>query len=252
MQGRGRRVLLLAIGALAVPSSASAATSQFVTTKLGAEEPLAVRGASGSEDAQTLSLPPFTVSCAAMHAIGGPAPGYAALRSSIRFSRCTTTVSAGEQAVTVLARVKGAMELFYKGDGNANLVNPFEVQLPSLKCRIAITEGAQLHNLYTEKTGVGGAGEGKVTLPYRNLTVPTRNLRWFPGGYQQRLEIDNKQSGLSYSFAGACANLQPGVGTYSGVTNEEAAEGDLEFLPGSEWNQVENREEEGPGPGEEG
>ena len=243
MHGRNLRAALVVVGALAVPAGASAATSQFISSRHGNPEPLAGRGSSGTEGAQTLDLPPFTVSCSVARSTGGPGPGYTQLRDDVKFSRCTTSVDAEGQNVTIPARVKGAMDLFHKGNGNAELVNPFEVLVPALKCTIAIAEGSELHNIYAEPTG-GGGGEGKAGAnPFENIAVPTRNLNGFPSGVKHEIVVHNRLIGVSYSFSSGCSNLSPGVGTYSGATVEEAVGGDLEFVPGSEWSRVENAEE---------
>jgi hypothetical protein len=244
MQGRVLRALVPALAMLVVPASASAMQSQFITTKKGIQEPLKVRGASGTEGEQTLYLAPFTVACQAARVSGEPAPGYFMLRNYIKLSRCTTTVSAGEETLTLPAKVNEAIDAFYKGDGTSSWVNPVNVTIPSLKCTIEIAEGARLHNATT------GTGGGSAKVPYVPLTVPNRNLREFPSGYQKRLEIDNHQVGLSYSFAGGCANLQPPSqpGEYVGKTVEEASGGNLEFVPGAEYEQVQNEK----GAGEEG
>jgi hypothetical protein len=195
-----------------------------------------VRGASGVFGEQELNLPPFRVFCAAARATGEPAPGYTELRNDIKLSRCATGVRVGEQSVTVSAKVRSPLDLFYKGDGDASLVNPVQVDVPSLKCTITIAEGAQLSNEYT------GSGAEKGALPYENLLVPTRDLGDFPIGYRRELEIHNDQVGLAYSFAGGCANIQPSQGTYSGSIVEEAIRGDFWFIPGAEW----KKNEEGP------
>lgn len=241
MHRRSLRAALAVVGALALPASASAATSQFISSKEGTQQPLAGRGSSGTGGAQTLELPPFRVSCQAARSSGGPGPGYAVLRDDLKFSRCTTSVEAQGQNVTIPAHVKGVVDLFHKGDGNAELVNPFTVLVPSLKCTIAIDEGAELHNIYTEPTG-GGGGEGEIANPYENISVPTRNLHAFPSGFQHKLAVHNRLIGMTYAFSGGCANLTPGIGQYSGTTIEEVLGGDLEFVPGSEWNVVKNKE----------
>jgi len=246
MHRGGRRAAMVAVGMLALaPASASAASSQFSTTSQGVQQPLHVRGASGSFGDQELSLPPFSVFCAAARATGEPGPGYTQLHNDIKLSRCATAVRIGEQSVTVPAKVKSVIDLFYKGDGDSSLVNPVVVVIPALKCTITIAEGAQLQNAYSGS--LTGKGAGKATLPYENITVPARDLRDFPTGFQHRLQIENDQVGLLYSFAGGCANLQPASqGSYSGSMVEEAIHGNFEFVPGSEWNQIENSEEEPP------
>lgn len=92
MRGRALRALLVMSAALAVPASASAAQSQFVTAKRGAQEPLQVRAVGGTYAKQQLSLPPFLVACAAAHTTGGPGPGYTQLKNDVKLSRCTASV----------------------------------------------------------------------------------------------------------------------------------------------------------------
>jgi hypothetical protein len=237
MHGRSLRVALAVVGALALPASASAATpSKFITSKQGDVEPLAARGSSGTGGEQALHLAPFDVSCRVARSTGGPSPGYTELRDDVKLSRCTTSVEAQGQPVTVPAKVKGVMDLFHKGNGNAELVNPFLVIVPSLKCTISIDEGTELRNALVNS-------EGELVDPYENVTVPTRRLHAFPSGYQRKLAIHNALLGLTYSFSGGCASLTPSEGAYSGTTAEEAVGGDLEFVPGpEEWNLIENKE----------
>lgn len=234
MRGRALRALLVVAAVLALPASASAAQSQFITAKRGVVEPLQVRAASGTYAKQQLSLPPFLVSCAAAHTTGGPGPGYTELRNDVRLARCTASVPLESQSVTIPARVKDPLNLFFKGDGNAELVNPVEVSIPGLKCTIEIAEGALLSNAFTN------GGEEPV-LPYGNFAVPVRNLRDFPSGFQLRMQINADEVGLNYAFEGGCANLTPEEGAYSGLLDEEAVHGDFEFVPGSEWNVVKNQ-----------
>lgn len=245
MEGRGIRAAVVVLAMLAMPAAASAASgSRFITTKKGVEEPLQVRGGSGTEGEQTLDLPPFTVSCAAAQVKGEPSPGYTMLRNYIKLSRCSTTLGAGEQQLTVPAKVKDTIDAFYKGEGDSSWVDPVDVQIPSLKCTIVIPEGAELRNDYIASDAGSGAGKGPAS-PYEAVSVPTRNLRDFPSGYQQALEIIARQVGLDYSFEGGCAGLEPAKqGSYSGTTVEEALDGDLRFLPGSEWSKIENKGEE--------
>jgi hypothetical protein len=234
MYRRGVSAALAAVGALMLPAGASAASSQFISSKHGNQEPLAGRGSSGTGGEQELHLSPFNVTCNVARSTGGPGPGYTELRDDIKFSRCTTSVEAQGQPVTVPAKVKGVMDLFHKGDGDAELVNPFQVIVPALRCTIAIDGGAQLRNVLVDE-------EGETVDPYQNILVPSRNLRGFPSGYQRKLAIHNALLGFSYSFAGGCANLTPAEGAYSGTTVEEAIKGDLEFVPApEEWNIVKN------------
>jgi hypothetical protein len=87
-----------------------------------------------------------------------------------------------------------------------------------------------------------GGGEGQIANPYENISVPTRNLHAFPSGYQHKLAVHNRLTGMIYTFSGGCANLTPGIGIYSGTTIEEAIGGNLEFVPGAEWELVKNNE----------
>ncbi len=238
MGARSLRAALAVVGLLALPASALASSpSHFVTSKNGVQEPIAGRGSSGTAGEQELQLPPFDVSCAVARSTNGPGPGYTEFRDDIKFSRCSTNVQVGGEELAVPAKVKGIMDLFHLGNGNAELVNGFEVLVPALKCTIAIDEGAELRN------GFEGS-EGETLDPYETILVPTRNLHAFPSGYQRRLGIVNRLLGLQYSFSGSCSNLTPQEGEYSGTTFEEALHGDLEFVPGSEeWNIVKNKED---------
>jgi hypothetical protein len=218
---------------LALPASASAASSQFSTTFRGTQEPLKVRGVSGTYAEQKLSLPPFSVTCAAAHMTGGPSPGYTELKNDVKLSRCTTSVPVESQSITAPAKVNAPLNLFFKGDGDAELVNPVEVSIPGLKCTIQIAEGAALRNEFMN-------GGEEPQLPYGDFSVPVRNLRDFPSGFQNRMQIDADEVGLSYSFEGGCANLTPQEGAYSGLLDLEAVHGNLEFIPGAEWNRVVN------------
>jgi hypothetical protein len=241
MHGRWLGPLAAAICSLAMAAPAQA-SSEFITSKLGQEEVLKVRGASGTGGEQQLVLGPFTVSCRAARVSGSPGPGGHELRNETKLSGCTSAVTAGSEELPVPAKLKDPLVLGYDAStGGAELVNPVTVALPSLKCTISIEEGP----LYYPPGGGVGAGAGKI--PFVDISVPTRRLHDFPSGFQHILEVESFERGLSYSFGGACAGMPAGEeGEYLGTTAEEAVHGDLEFIPGAVWpegwNIVKNKE----------
>lgn len=238
---RGRSIVVLAIVGTLGLSVQAAGAFEFIPSKAGQTEgPFTTRGGSGSAGKQQLALEPFTLQCSIAHTRGSASS--TTLTVVVRLSRCTA--SAEESAVSEPARLTGPLVLSYDAtNANATLQQPATVDIPSLKCTIMLAAG-ELYNGY-EKGGSasGGAGAGKVIYPFFNLAIPTLNLRTFPTGVRNAVEIRNEQQGISYSFGRSCAALQSGdEGVYSGATLQEVIGGNLEVTTPAE--ETEEGEEE--------
>jgi hypothetical protein len=92
-------------------------------------------------------------------------------------------------------------------------------------------ESGLLQDRFGSTGGSGsGAGGGKPEAPFTALLVPSLKLRSFPTGEQQKLTINNKETGIHFAFGGACAAMEPPArGVYSGTTFEEVLGGNLEY-----------------------
>lgn len=181
-------------------------TSSVATTK----------GASGFSGEQTFEAGPFTVKCESERSTGLAKHESAFLSDSLKFSHCTTTVTAGSNRLTVAAAFTAPLQLLYEAAyPRVGVIAPDSIEIKSLNCAIAIPS----QFLSVESNAPGG-------FEFVNELVPTTKLKDFPSGEQPKLEFYENSEGTA-TFSGNCASIAPSPLNYRGVRFDEVPSGAL-------------------------